>query len=86
MQLHQIEHLDRQVLEAALDEGGQVLAVVAVGDVRVEPASRLGRDDDGLATFPAQAREQALAVTITVDVGGIEEIHPQIHGAMEGRK
>ncbi len=44
MQLHQVQAFGIQVLQAALDEGSQILAVVAGSIMRVQPAPGLGDD------------------------------------------
>ena len=40
VQLHEIERIGLQVLQAAINERGQILAVVTGGRVRVEPPAR----------------------------------------------
>ncbi len=52
VQLHQVEGFHIQVSQAALDESGQILAVVAFGDMRVEAATGFGSDVDFVRRAP----------------------------------
>ncbi len=83
MQLHQIEALSGQIAQAVLDEAGKVLRVVAVGSVRLEPASGLCGDNDLFLPVAPELRDQALAVAAAIDVRGIDEIHAAIDGFVQ---
>jgi hypothetical protein len=53
MQLQQIDGFRLEIAQAALDEGGELGAVVAGSNVRAEASSGLGCDDDLFAALLA---------------------------------
>jgi len=84
VQLHQVETISPQVFQTALDEGGQVLAVIAFSRVWVQATSGLGRDVDALAGAIANnLTDQPLAAPIAVDIRSIDEIDPQVDRAVQ---
>jgi hypothetical protein len=83
--LHQFECFRIQVFEATLNKAGQVLAVVAVGGVRIQTAACFGDDVKFIVRpFSFQLRQQPFAAPVAIDVGGIEEIDALIQGFMKG--
>ena len=86
VQLQQIQRVGLEILQAALDEGGQVLAVEALGDERLQALAGLGRDVERVAALAAQARQQLFTVAVAVDVGGVEEVHAAIQRAVQRRQ
>ena len=79
MQLQQVERLYTEVLEAALDEGREVFAVVARRGVRIEPAAGLGGDVDRLAPgAPASLAISRVAAPVAVDVRRVDEVDAQV--------
>ena len=60
MQLQEIEPLDGEVFQAAVDESAEVLCRVPRADVRVEPAARLGGDMERLGPLPPQLGNEPL--------------------------
>ena len=86
MELEEVERLGLQVVQAALYEVGQVLAVIATSCMGIEPPPRLGRDDQLLAPGLAYLSDQLLRVSITIDIGSIDEIHSKINSPVKGRQ
>ncbi len=85
MELHEIETVGFQVGEAALDEGGDVFAVVACGDVGIEAAACFGGHDDFFTgTFFFEAGDEAFRTAVAINVGGVEEVDAQIDGFVQG--
>src|SRR5690606_31778184 len=81
--LQQIERIGLQVLQAALDEGGQIRQRIAVSIVGSEPATRFCCNDDiGSAAAP-EFTEQALALAVPIHVGRVEEVHAELYGSLE---
>ena len=72
-----------QVLQAAFHERGQVLAVISIRRVRLQPAPGLGRHIDGFLALPPQFRHQALAPPVSIDVRRVDEIDPQVDGPLQ---
>ena len=86
VELDEVEAVDGEVRQAAVDEGREIRGVVAVGGVRGEPAASLRDDMERLRPFAAEARNQALGEAVAVDVGGIEEVDAGVEGCMERGK
>ena len=85
MELQQVEGLDAQVLQAPLDEGREVLVVVAFRGVGIEASSGLGGDEDLLVrTVFEEASDQLLAPPVAVDVRRVEEVHPEVDRPVQG--
>jgi hypothetical protein len=85
VELDEIQRVGGEVREASLDEGGEVFAVVARSDMGVEAATGLRGNDDGLAAIASERGDEPLAPAIAIDVGRVEEVDAEIHGAVEGR-
>jgi hypothetical protein len=82
MELQQVEAVDLQVLQTALDELAEVVRVVARRVVRAQPAPGLGGDVERLAALFAQLCQQALATAVTVNVCSVEKIDAQVERAV----
>ena len=79
VELQQIDGVHLEVLEAALDPRGQILARVAFGRLRREPAAGLGGDPDRLARpFAPEPRHEPLAPPVAIHVRGVDEVHPGV--------
>ncbi len=84
MELDEVEAVGAQVLEAAVDEGGEVSAVVALGGVGIESAAGFGGDVDGVAgAFFAELGDEAFGAAVAIDVGCVDEIHSRVDGRVE---
>ena len=83
MQLQQVEAIDSQVSQAVFDEARQVLRRVALGGVRRQTLAGLGRDHDLFLALAFHLPDQALAAAGAVNIGGIDEVHAQVHGTMQ---
>jgi hypothetical protein len=51
--------------------------------MRIQASTCLGGDIKRLMTIFAQPRQQALAVPVTVDAGGVEEIYAAVQRTMQ---
>jgi len=76
MELQHVQRVDLQVLQRLLDEAGDGLDRVALGDMGVELAAGFRRDND---VFLSTARFQHLGneflgTAHAVDIGGVEEV------------
>lgn len=83
VQLQQVKRVGVQVEQAALDETGQVLAIVATGNVGVEPPTRFGRHNKLFASQLARSGDQLFRAAIAVDIRRINEVDAQVYGAMQ---
>lgn len=83
MKLQQIERFDLQVARAALDEARQIRSGVARRVVRVQAPTSFGGSMKNRPAFTLQARQELLAVTVAVNIGGVEEIHAHIERAVQ---
>ena len=86
VELDKIEAVDGEVRQAAVDEGGEVRGVVAVGGVRREPPAGLRNDVERLRPFAAEPCDEAFGEAVAVDVGGVKEIDTGVDGCMERGK
>ena len=80
--MKKVEGICLQVLQAALDKAGQVLTVIAAGDVRVEPPPGLGRNDELLIAGFAHLGNQLLRVSIAIDISRVEEVDSEVQRPM----
>ena len=86
VELEQVQGFDAQVFQASLDEGGEVLVVVAFRGVGIEAASRLGRDEDLVVrSVLEEPADELLAAAVAVDVRGVEEVDAEVDSAVQGR-
>src|SRR5215212_32165 len=86
MELEEIQGFDAQVLQAPLDEGGEMLVIVALGGMRVETTSCLGGDEDLIPRSPPeQPADEPLAAAVAVNVGGVEEVDAEVYGPVQSR-
>jgi hypothetical protein len=53
MKLEKVDGFGCKVLQAALDKGSQVRAVIAIGQMRIEPPPGFGRHVDGFLALLA---------------------------------
>ena len=83
VKLDQVERRDLEILEAALHVPSQVYAVVAFPDMRTRAASDLGGHPERIASLAPQPGEQSFAVTVAIDVSGIEEIDAEVQRAVQ---
>jgi hypothetical protein len=83
VELQQVERVRAQVRQAALDERGQVLAVVPRGHVRAQPTPGLGRHHDLFRSLGPQPRHQPLRAAVAVHVGGVDEVDALVHRAVQ---
>ena len=80
VELEQIHRLHLEVPEAALHPRDQVLPGVALHGLPGQAAAGLGgHEDDVAGPLPAQARDEPLAPTVPVDVGGVDEVGAGLH-------
>ena len=87
MQLQQVNRVGLQVLKAAFDKRREILTIVTVGSVRIEPATRLGGNVKFVLPLPAQFRQQPFAVAVTIDIRRVEEIHAAVErGVQRGER
>jgi len=84
VQLQQVERFSLQVLQAALDECGEVGTIVAGCRVRVQSTTGLGGDVDRLVCLSAQFRDQPFAQPVAVHIGCVKEVHAQVQRAAQG--
>jgi hypothetical protein len=73
VELHEVEPLDAEVREAAIDERGETGGGVSGRDMRREPAARLRGHDEGLGSLATEPADQPLGAAVAVDVGRVEE-------------
>ncbi len=86
VQLQEVERVSFKILQTAIDKGAQVLAVISGRNVRFQPPPCFGRDDYLFAPFALEPRQQTLTAPVAVNIGGIEKVHAQIQGPMQGRE
>src|SRR4051812_20825656 len=67
VELDKVERLDAEVLERAVDEGGQVRSVVSGGGVRVQAAAGLSRDVERRVRFATEALDETLGASVAVN-------------------
>ena len=84
--MQQVERASFQILQTALDKGAQIFPVIAGRQVRIQPPTRFGGDDYFFAAFAFELRQQTLAATVAINIGGVVEVNAQIGGAMQGRE
>jgi hypothetical protein len=84
VQLEEVDRLDAEIGETALDERGEVLTAVAGRGLARESAARLRSHDDRLAPFAQELADEALGVSVAVDVSGIDEVDAEIDRLVEG--
>src|SRR5262249_3590298 len=78
VQLEQIERLDLEVAQAALDVAGQAAEAVRGHAVRLRAATGLGGHVERRAGLAPQPGQQLFAAPVAVDVGGIEEVDAEL--------
>jgi hypothetical protein len=83
VQLNQVERRNLEVPEAALDVLGQIVAVVALFDVRTRAAPDLGGYPERITALAAQASQESFAVAVAIDVRRVEEVDAEIQRAMQ---
>ena len=75
VQLQEIDCLGVQILKAAIDPRGQVLARVALDRLRRQTTPGFGRDVDRVVrALTAKPRDQPLAPAVAIDVRGVDEV------------
>jgi len=85
VQLHEIERLNLQIFEAALDPGVEVFTGIALRDLLGQPPTRFGDDVEWIAgALFAQPGDQAFAVSVSIDIGGVDQVDAEIERLMHG--
>ena len=80
VQLQEIDGLGVQILKAAIDPRGQVLARVALDGLRRQTTPGFGRDVDRVVrALTAEPRDQALAPAVAIDVRGVDEVRSGVN-------
>jgi hypothetical protein len=84
VQLDEVQRVDAEVGPRPVVPGAEVLARVVLRHLRDAPA-HLGGDGDPRvrATLPEEAADEGLAAAVAVDVGGVEERDPAVHGGVQ---
>jgi hypothetical protein len=84
VKLDEVQRLDAQVAQAALDKGGQILPVVAICHVGRQAAACLGGDIDALTLSLAQdLGNQLFAAAIAINIGSVDKVDAQIEGLVQ---
>ena len=83
VQLQQVNGVSLQIFQAAFDEARQIFPVITARFMRIEPPPGFGSHVKRLLSISSKLRQQTLAASITVNVGGIEEIYPEIQRPMQ---
>jgi len=86
MELDQVECFGLEVDEAPFHERGKVVAVVSLGDVWIETATDLGCDVGWFSMLATKSCQKTLAAAVTITIGGIEEVDPQLGGPVKSRQ
>src|SRR5215216_1240977 len=85
VELEEVQGLDPEVLEAPLDEAGEVIVIVAPGGVGVEATPGLGGDEDLVAgALFQELADEPLAAAVAVDVRRVEEADAEVYGPVQG--
>src|SRR5579871_2800869 len=84
VELQQVDCVGREIAEAVIDPCGQVRARVAFHGLTWETAPGLSGNDDFFFAFLAQAGDEALAASVSVDVGSVDEIDAAVDGFVQG--
>ena len=86
MELEEIDRLDFEVREAAVDPCGQVVPAVSFTRLLRQAASGLGRDPNRVPRpLAPQLRDQPLAASVAVDVCRIDEVDAVVDRRMQRR-
>src|ERR1041385_333312 len=90
VQLHQIKRVGGEIFQAAVDPRIQIFAAVTFDSLLGQAASSFGGDDDFVFTIaPARFLElsdKALAASVTVNVGGVNEVDARVDGLVQRGK
>src|ERR1700722_6850097 len=85
--LDEIERIDFQVFQAALDPGGQVRRGIAGDVLRRQPPARFGGDERPLAAPALQrARDQPFGMPVAIDIRRIDESDAERERFVERRE
>ena len=83
MQLQQVNRFRMQILEATIDEGGEVLAAVTFGRLRRQAASGFRGDVKLFPPLLFQSGQQPFTAAIAINIGGVEEVHTTVQCCVE---
>ncbi|MGZ2429882.1 hypothetical protein ACVI1T_001781 [Rhizobium redzepovicii] len=86
VKLHEVEAVDGKILKAAVDEAFEIGLGITFGDMRVEPAARLGGDHRALAaTRLEHVGDDLFRAAVAIYVGCIDEGHAGIECGIQRR-
>ena len=84
MQLQQVNRVGLQVLKAAFDKRREILTIVTVGGVRIEPATGLGGDVKLFLSLLFQLGQQPFAVAVAINIGRVKKVHAAVECGVQG--
>ena len=80
----QVQHIDVQVAQAAVDPGFEILRAVAGHGLLRQPATGLGRHERARAApLLEHARDQLLGMSVAVNVRGVDEVQAGVERGMQ---
>src|SRR5262245_9973141 len=86
VQLHEVEDAAAQVRSTPIGPGAEAVERVRGAPVRLgAPAHLRGHREPGIGTLVAKSPDQALAATVAVDVGRVDEGDSRVDGSVQRR-